>query len=374
MISFWEQNSFIHYDVIVVGSGIAGLSCAAHIKESNPDLDVLVLERGIFPSGASTKNAGFACFGSLTELVSDLNTLTTNQMLDLVELRWNGLSKLRGRLGDEKIGFINNGGYELISTKEESALERLDFINSELKSIFKEDVFQLVNSKIDEFGFNKEFVRQLVVNKFESQIDTGAMMRSLLGYCQQLGVNLINGTKIESIDEADNKVNVVTKSGLTFTAKEVAITTNAFTKKLYPELTLNPGRGIVLITDPIEDLPFQGTFHYDEGYYYFRNYGNQVIFGGGRNLDVEGETTTSFDVNEFILNRLKQLLNEVILPNHEYKIAHSWAGIMAFGESKEPIVKPHSQHVTLGVRMGGMGVAIGSMIGEQLGNMILGKL
>lgn len=374
MISFWEQNSFIHYDVIVVGSGITGLSCAAHIKESNPDLDVLVLERGVFPSGASTKNAGFACFGSLTELVSDLNTLTTEQMLALVELRWNGLSKLRGRLGDERIGFINNGGYELISTKEESALERLDFINSELKSIFKEDVFQLVNSKIDEFGFNKEFVRQLVVNKFESQIDTGAMMRNLLGYCQQLGVSLINGTEIESIDEADNKVNVVTKSGLTFTAKEVAITTNAFTKKLYPELTLNPGRGIVLVTDPIEDLPFQGTFHYDEGYYYFRNYGNQVIFGGGRNLDVEGETTTSFDVNEFILNRLKQLLNEVILPNHEYKIAHSWAGIMAFGENKEPIVKPHSQHVTLGVRMGGMGVAIGSMIGEQLGNMILGKL
>ena len=36
-----------------------------------PKSKVLILERGIFPNGASTKNAGFATFGSLSEIISD---------------------------------------------------------------------------------------------------------------------------------------------------------------------------------------------------------------------------------------------------------------------------------------------------------------
>ena len=67
MLSFWEKDFFIAYDHIVVGSGIVGLSTAIAIKEKQPNSRVLVLERGIFPTGASTKNAGFACFGSLSE-------------------------------------------------------------------------------------------------------------------------------------------------------------------------------------------------------------------------------------------------------------------------------------------------------------------
>ncbi len=373
MLSFWEKNSFVNYDVIIVGSGITGLSCAAHIKEANPDLDVLVLERGTFPSGASTKNAGFACFGSLTELIDDLSTMSTDQMLQLVELRWKGLTKLRHRLGDQHIGFLNHGGYELITANEEPQLNHLETINNDLKSIFGKDVFELANHKIETFGFNKSVVKQLVLNSFESQIDTGAMMRSLLAYCQQLGIMVINGSGVERIEEGQHGASVVTEGGVQFHGRHVAITTNAFTKKLFPELTLKPGRGIVLITAPVKNLPFQGTFHYDQGYYYFRNYGDQVILGGGRNLDFERETTTAFEINEMILDKLKSLLNDVILPKHDYEIAHTWAGIMAFGENKEPIMQKHSDHVFLGVRMGGMGVAIGSMIGEQIGNMILNQ-
>ena len=64
MLSFWEKQSFLEYDYILIGSGLVGLSAASCIKEKHPDKSVLVLERGIFPSGASTKNAGFACFGA----------------------------------------------------------------------------------------------------------------------------------------------------------------------------------------------------------------------------------------------------------------------------------------------------------------------
>ncbi|MEO1217195.1 MAG: FAD-binding oxidoreductase, partial [Bacteroidota bacterium] len=74
-ISFWEATSLMKYDYIIVGGGIVGLSTAAELLERNSDLRVLVLERGLFPSGASTKNAGFACFGSVSELWQDLNLI-----------------------------------------------------------------------------------------------------------------------------------------------------------------------------------------------------------------------------------------------------------------------------------------------------------
>ena len=72
--SYWERTAFIdHADVIVIGSGLVGLSAALHLKKQQPNLKVLVLERGFLPSGASTKNAGFACFGTVSEQISAIN-------------------------------------------------------------------------------------------------------------------------------------------------------------------------------------------------------------------------------------------------------------------------------------------------------------
>ena len=50
----------------------------------------------------------------------------------------------------------------------------------------------------------------------------------------------------------------------------------------------------MLITKPLENLHFRGTFHLDKGYYYFRNIDQRILFGGGRNLDFETEETTEF--------------------------------------------------------------------------------
>ena len=95
-----------------------------------------------------------------------------------------------------------------------------------------------------------------------------------------------------------------------------------------------------------------------------------MLFGGGRNLDFEGETTTNLETTEIIQNRLQNLLKNVILPNTPFEIEHSWSGIMGIGNRKNPIVKQLSNNVYCGVRMGGMGVAIGSVIGKELADLI----
>ncbi|MFZ1846108.1 MAG: FAD-dependent oxidoreductase, partial [Saprospiraceae bacterium] len=70
--SYWEdQLYFGKPDYIVVGGGLVGMYTAYYLRKTYPDADILILERGPFGEGASTKNAGFACFGSVSELMDD---------------------------------------------------------------------------------------------------------------------------------------------------------------------------------------------------------------------------------------------------------------------------------------------------------------
>ncbi|MGB0522843.1 MAG: NAD(P)/FAD-dependent oxidoreductase [Flammeovirgaceae bacterium] len=374
MLSFWERQSFLEYDYIIIGSGLVGLSAAAYLKESDANCSVLVLERGLFPAGASTKNAGFACFGSLTELLADLKIMSEDELLTLVESRWKGLLKLRNRLSDQAIGLLPYGGYELIDSTLSASVEQLETINELIQPIFQSSVFELQNEKIQEFGFGEKYVEQLVYNQFEGQIDTGKMMRSLLAYVQTLGVTILNNCEVANFEELDDHV-LVSISGypVQFRGQKLGICTNAFSRSLMPELNLEPGRGQVLVTQPIEGLKFKGVFHMDEGYYYFRNFKNRVIFGGGRNLDFVGESTTEFGTTSPILKSLAKKLKNIILPEQEFAIDHTWSGIMAFGTTKKPIVKSYSARIELGVRLGGMGVALGSNVGELVAERMMGK-
>jgi glycine/D-amino acid oxidase-like deaminating enzyme len=125
----------------------------------------------------------------------------------------------------------------------------------------------------------------------------------------------------------------------------------------------------VLITDPIPGLPFKGVFHLEEGYYYFRELDGRVLLGGGRQLDFPGETSTEFRYNDRIQHELEEMLRHLILPGRPFTIADRWTGIMAFGSTKQPIVRAYTDNIILGVRMGGMGVAIGSLIGDRIATM-----
>jgi glycine/D-amino acid oxidase-like deaminating enzyme len=363
-LSLWEKQSFIKHDVIIVGSGITGLSTAASLKEQRPELDVLVLEKGLLPTGASTKNAGFACFGSVSELLNDIRTLGESGMMELVEKRWKGLKLTEKRLGSNNIDLQVKGGYELVFGKE-STMDHLQKVNNLLKEVFKDDVFFDHTEKIKDFGFRK--AQSLIYNQLEGQLDTGKLTDSLWLYCQQLGVKVMTGAEVLKV----NGNQVITDS-IVFESRAVVLCTNAFTRSLAPT-DLAPGRGIVLAIKP-HKLPFEGTFHYDGGYYYFRDYYDHIIFGGGRNLDLEGETTEQFGSNPLIKNRLLEDLREVIIPDIDFEVAHEWSGIMAFGTNKSPIIEKSNEGYYKGVRLGGMGVAIGSLVGDELCTMVLQDL
>lgn len=368
-LSYWEiKNWFTNVDFTIVGSGIVGLHCALELRERFPESKILILEKGILPQGASTKNAGFACFGSLSELIDDLKTHTEEEVIQLVQKRWNGMQLLRKRLGDATLDFKPYGGYELFLQDDDATysecLQKMPFLNEILKPLFKADVF---SKEVDRFAFAniKEYS---IFNPFEAQIDTGNMMQALLKEAISKDILILNQAEVSSYTDKNDSVELVVND-YSFNTKKMLFATNGFASQLTNN-EVKPARAQVLITEPIANLDIKGTFHLDKGYYYFRNFEDRILLGGGRNLDFEGETTTNLSQTEKIQNKLEDLLKNVILPNQEFQIAHRWSGIMGIGAHKNPIVSQLSNNVYCGVRLGGMGVAIGSLIGKELADLV----
>lgn len=368
MESVWELETFYRKrDIVIIGSGFSGLWTAVFIKEKYPEKSVLIIERNTVPLGASTRNAGFACFGSLTEVIADSQKMGWEKTLELVKMRFEGLQKIRSYFKSSEIDFELNGGYEILNNDE--PLQQLDVVNEKLKAITGLDkTYALNQEKLKEFSLGKsEF---LIENPCEGSLHSGKLLQQLLEKCYELKVEFLFGTEVKNIDENANEIDIRLSETLSVKGDKVIYCTNAFSSKFLEKEEIIPARGQILLTEPIEDLKLRGTFHYDEGFYYFRNLGNRILLGGGRNQDFKTEETTSFETTEFLQSHLEQFLKEVILPNQDVKISLRWSGIMAMGSEKTPIVKQLSNRQFCAVRLSGMGVALAPKIGEMVAEMV----
>lgn len=370
--SFWERKSYFeNIDFLIVGAGIVGYTTAIELKKKHKKATILIVERGVLPSGASTKNAGFACFGSPSELIADLKNQSPTEVFETVNNRWEGLIRLKELVGPENMDYQQLGSWDLLRNSEkEKALEintQLSFLNDELEKISGEqNTYTIDNNCSEKFGFQQ--LETSFHNRLEGQIDTSKLIQKLHALATEAGVQSLFGTTIHGFQL--NLYNVGIQSSLGyFKTSNLIVCTNGFAQTFFPHLDVNPARAQVLVTAPIRDLKIKGTFHFDDGYYYFRNFEDRILIGGGRNLDIKGETTTSLKTTQPIIEAIKKELAAFILPNQTIDIAYEWAGIMGVGNSKKPIIELIDPKIAVGVRMGGMGVAIGASVGKKLADL-----
>ena len=346
------------YDLVVIGGGIIGTSAAIEYQQRHPSHAVLVLERTAPPAGASMRNAGFACIGSLSEIAYDINLMGADRARDLVQRRWAGLQRLRERCGDDAIGFEENGGHEIFTTNH-PALERLDEVNELLLPVFEHTMFERADHLCDQLGFSN--VQAMVRTPFEGTINSGLLVQRLWTIAQDVGITF-QITEARDVQSADTHAHITTNNGR-IEARKVVIATNAF--PLGPSTDITPGRGQILVTSPVRGLPLRGSFHMDEGYVYFRNVGDRVLLGGGRNLAFAEEETTEFGTTGVIQHYLEDLLRTTILPGQAFSVDYRWSGIMGFRPDKQPLIEHIQPHTMRVFGCNGMGVALGSTVAAE---------
>ncbi len=370
--SFWEQQFITKpTDATIIGAGIVGLSTAISIKERRPDISVKILERGHLPYGASTKNAGFSCFGSVSELMDDIDSIGESTCMEIVKMRWLGLQILKQRVGEQHLEYQYGGGTELFRAGDHQLLSAcIDKITSynEMMSdhLGLKDCYQLRQNEVV-----TSWLPQAIYNQYEGTINPMSMMQRLYQIAIEKGISIFYGIEVQDLDQENH----ILKCGgnIDIQYKKLIVCTNGFTQMLLPHLEVVPARNQVLITKPMEGLTLNSGYHVDKGYVYFRNYQNRILLGGGRNLNPDGETTFDFGHTAQIQTYLEGILEE-IYPGASNLIDHRWSGILGIGPSKFPIIQWLDDHILVGVRLGGMGVAIGSYLGKVLAEMIEMKI
>ena len=356
--SYWEKELYdITYDLIVVGGGLTGQSAAHFYTQDNPGQNVLVIDRGHFPIGASTRNAGFACIGTIGEHIADLEIDSEEQLRARIKNRYDGLNLLRDTLGDPAISYEDTGGWEIFtdSSEFEKAKSQIPKYNVWME--------ELIGEK-DLYEAGSYLGIPAIYNRTEGMLHPGKMIKNLYHMNRNLGIEFRWNTPIERIDPDKNEVYVA--GGVSFKAEKIIVATNAFTTQLLPEKKIRPGRGYVLVTSEYDGLEWKGTFHYNKGYVYFRNLGkNRILIGGGRNMDIEQEETTKFGINQKVKDYIVNFVNEVIEFPAGWTIAEEWSGIMGFTESKSPIMQKVGENCLVVAGLSGMGVALGMNLGKK---------
>lgn len=378
-LSYWEQNTFIgRPDLLIIGSGIVGLTAALEYRRRFPTAKILIVERSPIAAGGSTRNAGFACFGSISEILEDLENHDEQTVIGLIRSRWEGLERLRQLVGDQQMQYQASGNYEVFRDQDEELFRKCLAAIPDMNELMETAtgqrlVFKEASRAVIDFGLGQ--TQQLIWNKAEGMIHTGKMMHTLLALARKAGIQILNGVTVTDVLPQNNQVSVSLNNDWEIKSNHIIVATNGFARQILPDIAVKPARNLVLITEPVIGLKVKGAFHCDGGYYYFRNIDNRILLGGGRHLDPETEETDEFGENKLIKKSLINFMETVILPEQSFNIDRWWSGILGVGIQKKPIIDKYHDHLVVAVRMGGMGVAIGSSVGvAAVDELISGKL
>ena len=336
-LSFWEKRGYFeNIDFLIIGAGIVGMSTALFLRKKYKNAKITILERGYLPTGASSKNAGFTCFGSPTELYDDLKTMNEKLVWETFSNRYYGLQCLFELVSQSEINYSACKSWDLIESgvTNEIKNEFIDYINEKSKEITGIDQIYSEDKQVaNNFGFQK--IQTSYCNQLEGALDTGKLIQELYKNVIKNNIEVLFGMEALSMESSANEVLVETKYGV-LKAANCIIATNGFAKKWISD-DIQPARAQVLVTNEIKDLKVKGTFHFEKGYYYFRNVGNRVLLGGGRNLNVDEETTEEFGTTQIIQQKLEEMLQTIVLPNQEFSIDYSWSGIMGLERQRVPL-------------------------------------
>lgn len=379
--SFWEKNRELFTgDILIVGGGLVGLSIGIAIQKQKKQLKQRLLKICIVDqlptgqAGASTRNAGFACFGSPTEILDDLTREGENQTVNRISNRISGLSTWKNWIPSNKIEWNDCSGYEVFEREEEmnfqEVLDKLPYLNKIGKTASGNP---MIYSKYQRISSKLPYSIRI---DGEASLNPGKAHNSLYGLNKELGNQIVNGISIPNRNywhKNSEGWTIPTENGI-FKAKRVVIAANAWTPKiLNSDLDITPGRGQILMIKSAKPIFYKGIFHAKKGYLYFRNSNNSLIIGGGRNLFQTNETSLEMTTTKEVQDYLELYVRDVLLPNQDFSIQNRWAGIMAFSKrgNKDPLLYWDEPDLLIASRMCGMGVALAPIMGIKASKKIL---
>lgn len=275
-------------------------------------------------------------------------------------MRWDGLTELRRQWGDDALGYRDCGSLEAFTNPEsfQQCLAVLPEMNEALSPIFGETPFTTLDSSaLADSGLNN--VCGVISSPLEGDLDVAQMNRAMRRELFSRGIDVIGGVTVQRLRENGLAWRIETDQG-DLEAKKVLVCNNAWASELL-DIDVQPAPNAVVVSQPLHRLMLKQTIHHDRGYVYAREVDGRLLIGGGRHWKCQDDHDR--------IQRLLDWAKTHIVGAESIQIDHHWIGQLGVGTHRMPVIDELKPGLFAGVRLGGMGVAIGSEVGRQLARL-----
>lgn len=375
--SFWldrtKTSAPRHFDALIVGAGISGLSTAYWLQKEDPSLKIAIVEKARLGYGATGRNAGFITCGS----VEHFNRLISKHGLDEALAIWRFSEKNLQLLKEhiildkgESLQFEEKGCYSL-------AAQDTEF--NELKQVAK--IMHGLHIPVEVIN-GSDIPNRLGAQKFvggirylsDASVHPIRMLQEISGHVK---ATLIEQTEVFGHEEVEGGNRRLKTDQGDFEAPLIIYALNGYSASLNPYFKdkIYPTRGQILMMEKVPrfmDGPCYANFYLD----YFRQLpSGELLIGGFRQIEKATEVGYSDHTTDAIQNALYDFVMTHLPQYKDKKVTHRWGGVMGFSSDGQPMVGslPEDNQVFFVGGYTGHGIGLAFHCGQALVDLIYGR-
>ncbi|MEM7564791.1 MAG: FAD-binding oxidoreductase [Pseudomonadota bacterium] len=372
-VSFSITEQSRRADVLVVGSGYAGLSCAHQLASSG--LKVTVVDAQKIGEGASTRNAGFLSGRAGISKQINLEALVgAEHASKLFEEADAAYSFLQDLVHKQQIDCHLEARGRFVGAHTPAAFDKLAAKMAEYQRDGNQAFHMVPRSEQHQY-VDSDYWYGGMFTEAGGSIHPSRYHQGLLELCLQSGVRLVSENRVFAIHDQGSVKRVETEQG-DFEATEVVVATNGYTDQLSPWLLrrlvrisstiaaseiIGPERVAAILPRlcPVIDTKRVICFARPSPDY------QRILFGGrGRFADLNARQIATI---------LHAQLSAMFPQMADIKVTHAWSGYMAMTFDFMPKMGEHKGvHHAIGCNAG-CGIVMMSWLGRQVANKILGS-
>jgi glycine/D-amino acid oxidase-like deaminating enzyme len=360
-------------DVAIVGGGYTGLWTALELREREPSLRVVVLERDVCGRGPSGRNGGFL-HGYWSRLVR-LRSLFGDEGALAVARAAEGAIDAVGALGED-VQF-RRGGFLKVATApaHDAALDDLVTAAGELG--VEDEAVPLSSEEVAARCRSPHFRRGVYVRKCAT-VQPARLVRALRREALARGVTLHERTHVRSIEPG-----VLAYDSGRLRAREIVVATSAWAADWGPlRRRLTNFGSYVVLTEPVPELLQRINWTGGEAIvdgrrfvHYFRTTADgRVLMGSGAGpIGLGGRVDARFTADAASAARAEAGLRQLLPDLAEARMTHAWGGPIDVSVDNLPVFGTvPGTRIHYGAGYSGSGVGPSWLGGRILASLALG--